>query len=398
MTKKSLCVVTGTRAEYGLLRPVLQKLLQSAVIEPRLVVTGAHLAPEFGNTVSEIEADGMPIAARIPILKFGTGSPLATARTVSYTMERFTDYFGQNRPDAVLVLGDRYEIFAAGAAAALLEIPLAHISGGDVTGGGGGGGVGGGGGGGAARPAGFAFLTPPLGGLCFFLYSKGPLHFTRPGMRLREFGQACFNGSSEMIAQLSISVTTYLFNITMLRLAGEAGVAALTITAYSEYFLVTLFLGFSMGVAPVISYNYGSGNHARQRRIFRSCLLFICVGSILVFSAALLGASRLIGIFAPPDSRVFALADQGFHIFVFNFLFCGYGIFASSLFTALSNGKVSAIIAFLRTFALIALFLLVLPEFLGLTGVWLAAPLAEAISALVAAFFVWRWRGTYQYL
>lgn len=251
---------------------------------------------------------------------------------------------------------------------------------------------------GAALATGIAFLIPPLGGLCFFLYSKGPLHFTRPGMRLREFGQACFNGSSEMIAQLSISVTTYLFNITMLRLAGEAGVAALTITAYSEYFLVTLFLGFSMGVAPVISYNYGSGNHARQRRIFRSCLLFICVGSILVFSAALLGASRLIGIFAPPDSRVFALADQGFHIFVFNFLFCGYGIFASSLFTALSNGKVSAIIAFLRTFALIALFLLVLPEFLGLTGVWLAAPLAEAISALVAAFFVWRWRGTYQYL
>ena len=73
----------------------------------------------------------MPIAARIPILKFGTGSPLATARTVSYTMERFTDYFSQNRPDAVLVLGDRYEIFAAGAAAALLEIPLARISGGD---------------------------------------------------------------------------------------------------------------------------------------------------------------------------------------------------------------------------------------------------------------------------
>ena len=83
MTKKSLCVVTGTRAEYGLLRPVLQKLLQSDVIEPRLVVTGAHLAPEFGNTVSEIEADGMPIAARIPILKFGTGSPLANSTASS---------------------------------------------------------------------------------------------------------------------------------------------------------------------------------------------------------------------------------------------------------------------------------------------------------------------------
>lgn len=252
--------------------------------------------------------------------------------------------------------------------------------------------------GGAALATGMAFLIPPLGGLCFFLYSRGSLHFTRPGMGLREFGGVCFNGSSEMIAQLSISVTTYLFNITMLRLAGEAGVAALTIMAYSEYFLITLFLGFSMGVAPVFSYNYGSGNHARQRRIFRSCLLFIFAASLLVFGAALLGASRLIGIFAPPDSRVFMLADQGFHIFVFNFLFCGYGIFASSLFTALSNGKISAIIAFLRTFALMALFLLVLPEFLGLTGVWLAAPLAEALAALVAAFFVWRWRGNYHYL
>ncbi|WP_297848378.1 MATE family efflux transporter [uncultured Desulfovibrio sp.] len=251
---------------------------------------------------------------------------------------------------------------------------------------------------GAALATGIAFLIPSLGGLCFFLYSKGPLHFTRPGMRLREFGGVCFNGSSELIAQLSISVTTFLFNTTMLRLAGEAGVAALTIMAYAEYFLVTLFLGFSMGVSPVISYTYGSGNHARQRRILRSCLLFISVSSLLVFSAAMLGASRLIGIFAPPESRVFALADQGFHIFAFSFLFCGYGIFASSLFTALSNGKISAIVAFLRTFALIAVFLLILPEFFGLNGVWLAVPLAEALAALAAAVFVWRRRVNYHYL
>lgn len=251
---------------------------------------------------------------------------------------------------------------------------------------------------GAALATGVAFLIPSLGGLCFFLYSKGPLHFTRPGMSPRELGGVCFNGSSEMIAQLSISVTTFLFNITMLRLAGEAGVAALTIMAYAEYLLVTLFLGFSMGVSPVISYNHGSGNHARQRRLLRSCLLFISASSVLVFGAAMLGASRLIGIFAPPESRVFALADQGFHIFAFSFLFCGYGIFASSLFTALSNGKISAMIAFLRTFALIAAFLLILPQFFGLNGVWLAAPLAEGLAALTAAVLVWRWRVTYHYL
>jgi GDP/UDP-N,N'-diacetylbacillosamine 2-epimerase (hydrolysing) len=131
--KKTLCVVTGTRAEYGLLRPVLQKLLASDAIELRLVVTGAHLSASFGNTVSEIEADGLPIHAKLDILKFGTDSAQATARTVQYALGAFLDYFTAHRPDAVLVLGDRYEIFAVGQAAALLGIPLAHISGGDVT-------------------------------------------------------------------------------------------------------------------------------------------------------------------------------------------------------------------------------------------------------------------------
>lgn len=133
MPRKTVCVVTGTRAEYGLLRPVVQKLLQSDVLEPRLLVTGAHLAPQFGETVREIEADGIPIAARIPILRYGTDTRLAIAKTVPYAMEQFTEYFTNHRPDAVLVLGDRYEIFAVGASAALLGIPLAHISGGDVT-------------------------------------------------------------------------------------------------------------------------------------------------------------------------------------------------------------------------------------------------------------------------
>lgn len=133
MEKKTVCVVTGTRAEYGLLRGVVKALAQSRVLAVRLVVTGAHLAQEFGMTVREIEADGVPIDARIPILKFGTGTALATAKTTAYALEQFIEYFTAHRPDMVLVLGDRYEIFAAGQAAALLGIPLAHISGGDVT-------------------------------------------------------------------------------------------------------------------------------------------------------------------------------------------------------------------------------------------------------------------------
>lgn len=132
MKQKTIAVITGTRAEYGLLRPVMQKLLQTQDVLLQVLVTGAHLAPEYGNTVTEIEADGIPIAARIPILKFGQG-PLATAQTVAYTIEQFSQWFWEHKPDAVLVLGDRYEIFAAAQAAAMTGVPIAHISGGDVT-------------------------------------------------------------------------------------------------------------------------------------------------------------------------------------------------------------------------------------------------------------------------
>ena len=102
MEKKTVCVVTGTRAEYGLLRGVVKKLAQSRTLAVCLVVTGAHLAQEFGMTVREIEADGVPIAARIPILKFGTGTALATAKTTAYALEQFIDYFTAHRPDMVV--------------------------------------------------------------------------------------------------------------------------------------------------------------------------------------------------------------------------------------------------------------------------------------------------------
>lgn len=132
MEKKRLAVVTATRAEYGLLRRVVQTLLKSDKIIPEVIVTGAHLSDLYGNTVQEIEKDGIPIAHRVDILKFGSGT-LQTAETVAYTIQRFSELFAETKPDACMVLGDRYEIFAVGSAAAMLHIPLVHISGGDVT-------------------------------------------------------------------------------------------------------------------------------------------------------------------------------------------------------------------------------------------------------------------------
>ncbi len=130
--KKHIAAITGTRAEYGLLRPVLHKLLNDGEIILSVITTGAHLSPAYGNTVQEIEADGMPIAARLAILTHGEGA-LALPDTVADAVCQFARWFAAHTPDLVLVLGDRYEIFAATQAAAMMGVPVAHISGGDVT-------------------------------------------------------------------------------------------------------------------------------------------------------------------------------------------------------------------------------------------------------------------------
>lgn len=128
---RSICVVTATRAEYGLLRPVVQKLAASADLQLRLVVTGAHLCPRLGLTVTEIEKDGFAIDARLPIFTDDAAEPVA--QTLARTLTVFDEYFAQNAPGCLLVLGDRFEIFAVATAAAARHIPIAHISGGDVT-------------------------------------------------------------------------------------------------------------------------------------------------------------------------------------------------------------------------------------------------------------------------
>lgn len=133
MKRYTVCIVTGTRAEWGLLRGVCRAMQEEQALCVKVAVTGAHLSEDFGMTVDEVKRDGAPIDVEIPILKYGTATRKAMAQTTAYAMQCFADYFADTKPDAVLVLGDRYEIFAAASAAAMLCIPLIHISGGDVT-------------------------------------------------------------------------------------------------------------------------------------------------------------------------------------------------------------------------------------------------------------------------
>ena len=209
--------------------------------------------------------------------------------------------------------------------------------------------------------------------------------------------ESCTSGFSEMVSQTATAVTTFLFNHIMMKLLGENGVAAITIIIYMQFLLSALYIGFSMGVAPVISYNYGKQDEKQLKNVFAICMRFIAFASVSVFAVSFLFGSPLVGIFAENGTPVYEIARDGFLIFSFSFLFCGLNIFTSATFTALSNGKLSAILSFLRTFGLITVLLLTLPNFFGVTGVWLAVPAAELITMIVALFFLRQNKKTYHY-
>lgn len=251
---------------------------------------------------------------------------------------------------------------------------------------------------GASLATGLGYLVPAVFGLLYFTLSKKTLWLVRFRFSAKDIAETCINGSSEMVTNLSSGIITFLFNLLMMRYAGENGVAAITIIQYSQFLLSALIMGFSQGIAPVISFNYGCKNTKQLKQIFRTALIFIAAASVLVFGISELFGSFLVQIFAPKGSGVYELANEGFRIFAISFLFSGTSIMASALFTALGNGKISAIISFIRTLVLIVISLMVLPVFLGITGIWLAIPVAEFGAALLSIWYVKKQSGRYQYL
>lgn len=237
---------------------------------------------------------------------------------------------------------------------------------------------------GAALATGIGQTIPAVVGIVYFLLHKKGLHFVKPRLDWRVLGQACFNGSSEMVTNLSTAVVTFLFNIIMLRLAGEIGVAAITVVLYGQFLFNALYLGFSIGVAPVISFNYGMRNHERLHRVYRICIRFVTVSSVVITAAALIGAPVIATVFMQKGADGYELTKRGCLLFAVNYLFAGTNIVASGIFTALSDGKTSALISFLRTFIFIVAAILILPNFLGTDGVWLSIPVAELLTLAVS--------------
>ena len=192
------------------------------------------------------------------------------------------------------------------------------------------------------------------------------------------------NGSSEMFSNLSAAVVTYLFNMLMLKFEGEIGVAAITAILYGQFLFVALYLGYSIGVAPVFSFNYGSRNKQRLIRLYRISIRFVVVSSVIIALAAAFGSPVISAVFMQKGTYGFELTRHGGYLFSIAYPFCGTNIVASGIFTALSDGKTSALISFLRTFVFIVLSALLLPLVLGTNGVWLSIPVAEFLTLFIS--------------
>lgn len=216
-------------------------------------------------------------------------------------------------------------------------------------------------------------------------------------LELRALGKACLNGSSEMMTNLSVSVVGALYNFQLMRIAAENGVAAYGVIMYVNMVFLSFFFGYSIGCAPIVGFNYGSGNREELKNIFgKSIKLTAAAGAIMTASAVAL-AYPLAYIFVGYDQELLAMSVRGMRIYSLSFLFCGFNVYGSAFFTALNNGPVSALISFLRTLVVEAASVMLLPRLLGLDGVWLAVVAAETATLAVTAFMLALNRKKYGY-
>ncbi len=251
--------------------------------------------------------------------------------------------------------------------------------------------------GGAAIATGLGYSVTAVAGMFVFSRKKSLLHFKKPVFRFKVLANAAANGCSEMATALVTGIITMMFNWTMLRYVGENGVAAVTIIMYVLMFASSLYTGYSYGVAPMTSYYYGEQNHEKMKKLVTTSLKVIAGISLVTVAASFLLTKPLVSIFARPDNPVYGLAVTGNRICTIALLFIGFNIFASGMFTALSNGVVSAVLAFSRSFVFMLITMIVLPLFFGVNGVWLATPAAELMALVLSGAMLLKYRKRYGY-
>lgn len=252
---------------------------------------------------------------------------------------------------------------------------------------------------GAALATAFSEVVGGIFPLFYFARKNNSLlRLTRTSLHGKTLLTACTNGASELMTNLSSSLVSALYNLQLLRLAGENGVAAYGVIMYSNFVFISIFIGYSIGVAPVIGFHFGAGNTDELKSLFRkSLILMILFGTGMLVLGQIL-ALPVAQIFVGYDVDLLILTAHGFKLYALSFLLMGLNIFGSAFFTALSNGFVSAVISFMRTLLFQVLSILLLPLILpGIDGIWLAVVVAELLGFVVTVWFFVRKRAFYHY-
>lgn len=234
--------------------------------------------------------------------------------------------------------------------------------------------------------------------LAYFLLNRSSdLRIIKPTMELKALLKACTNGASELMTNVSMSLVNMLYNIQLMKYFGQNGVAAYGMIMYVNFAFIASFIGYSIGVAPIISFNFGAKNHKELQNIFKKSLVVLVSMSVIITALAMTLSHPLAHLFVGYDNELYSLAIRAFRLFSISFLLAGLNIFASDFFTALNNGVVSACISFSRVllFQVIAIF--VLPSMFGSSAIWLSMAMSEIASLVVVIIFVITNRRKYKY-
>ncbi len=241
-----------------------------------------------------------------------------------------------------------------------------------------------------------------IGGITPLVYfarrnNSSRLRLTKTKWYGQIFAKSCTNGSSEMVSNLSTSIVGTLYNMQLMKYAGENGVAAYGVMMYVGFIFAAIFIGYSIGSSPIVSYHYGAENSGELKNMYRKGLSLMVLGGIVMVFAAELFARPLVQIFTGYDSELTQMTMFGFRIFILSYLFAGINIWGSSFFTALNDGLVSAAISFLRTLVFQVATVLILPILFGLNGIWFAIIIADLLAATVTITFLLTKRKKYGY-
>lgn len=223
------------------------------------------------------------------------------------------------------------------------------------------------------------------------------LQLTKTKMEPAVVVRTCANGSSELMSNISSSVVGMLYNFQLMKYAGENGIAAYGVVMYTQMIFFAIYIGYAVGTSPIVSYHYGAGNHGEMRSLLRKSLLLMAGTGIVMMLSAQASASVLSGIFVGYDEELLEITIHAFLIFACSYLLSGVNIYASSFFTALNNGGISAAISFLRTLVFQTGAVILLPLLFGIDGIWWAVTVSEVMACLISVMFLVAKRKRYHY-